>query len=467
VVITVDDLRRLLGTTSHPHTVALPTTIHVVDTLHAALDNLDVTLAHRNPHAAARHDATDTAVVLIATAPRPGTPTTRMQRLLTAGHRRRVCAILLGDYPTPTRVTVAPDATAAVVTGPLPPQLAGARLFTVPRHDALDLLTALTRPTDPSHTLTATDESGEVRAHGVDAADAADNPPASNVEDATIDNHAGDADDHDVTALATNLDGAPSQLSLRTFGRLTLAHSPETHGDNECNPAFEPDIATRDLAGTLSERSRELLICLALHPGGIHGDTLSEYRRFGIGPDDSIETVDASLTRLRADLTTLTGHPMHELIDTSADGHHRLNPDLITVDYHRFTTALAAHQRATNPDERAAARAMLESYGGDLAPDVCAEWIEAPRRHAARTAITAALNLAEHLEHHDGPDQAVALLEHAIAVIDPYNEAPYAQLIRLHRGYGRPDAALRTFAALVTALATIDATPSPDITALL
>ena len=72
-------------------------------------------------------------MVLIATAPRPGTPTARMQRLLEAGHPHRVCAVLLGDWPTPTRVTVGEDGTAAQITGPFPADLSGARLFTVQR----------------------------------------------------------------------------------------------------------------------------------------------------------------------------------------------------------------------------------------------------------------------------------------------------------------------------------------------
>jgi len=72
-----------------------------------------------------------------------------------------------------------------------------------------------------------------------------------------------------------------------------------------------------------------------------------------------------------------------------------------------------------------------------------------------------------YLHDDDDPDQAVAVLQHSIAVIDPCNEALYAALIRLHRDHDRPEAALRTFAALVTQLTTIEATPSPDITALI
>ena len=110
VVITIADLRHLLGITSPgPRTVELPGTLRVVDDLDAALDDLEVALAHRAPSAGPR-DPVEAPVVLIATAPRPGTPTARMQRLLEAGHPHRVCAVLLGDWPTPTRVAVGEDA---------------------------------------------------------------------------------------------------------------------------------------------------------------------------------------------------------------------------------------------------------------------------------------------------------------------------------------------------------------------
>lgn len=140
----------------------------------------------------------------------------------------------------------------------------------------------------------------------------------------------------------------------------------------------------------------------------------------------------------------------------------------MAVDYHHFTAAIDARRVATTAQQRATAdRALLDHYRGPLAPDLHADWIDAPRRHATRAAITAALDLARYLEDGEDPDQAVAILQHSIAAIDPCNEALYARLIRLHRDHGRPDAALRTFAALVTQLATIEATPSPDITTLI
>ena len=223
----------------------------------------------------------------------------------------------------------------------------------------------------------------------------------------------------------------------------------------------------RELAGQLSERRRELLIYLALHPDGVRRDLLIEH----LWPDAGIERptapLNAALTRLRASLTQLAGRPMNEVICTDGDGHYRLNPDLVTVDYHRYTTALAARRTARTADDRAAAdRAILGEYRGELAPALHPAWIEAPRRHATDAALTAATDLARHLTESGEPDQAAAVLDYAITVVDPFNEGLYAQLIRLHQDQGRPDAARRTFAALVAELAKLDATPSRETLAL-
>jgi DNA-binding SARP family transcriptional activator len=364
-----------------------------------------------------------------------------MRRLLAAGHARRVCAVLLGDWPTPTRKTVTTDGTAGEVTGAVPPELAGARLFTVPRHDALDLLDALTRPTDPPHTLppTTPDSGDDTVDHRADDGDSVTGAEARAVADA-------------VGRGATG-----PVLSLRVFGRLSLRYSPA-----------DEVSSGRELGERLSDRRRELLTYLALHPGGVRRGLLIEHLWPDVGIERPTAPLNAALTRLRSTLSRLTGQRMHDLIVTGGDGHYRFNPDLVTVDYHRFTAALGARNTAhTAADRMRAVRAMLAEYRGELAPALDAEWIEAPRRHAAHTAVTAVADLARHLAEHGDPEQAVTVLEHAVAVIDPYNEALYTQLICLHRDQGRPDAARRVYADLETELATIQTTPSRDVRDLL
>jgi DNA-binding SARP family transcriptional activator/nucleoid-associated protein YgaU len=479
VVITTADLRRLLGLTDPlPHTVTLPGTIRVVDDLDAALDDLEVTLAQRPPRPGP-HSQPPPAAVLIATAPRPGTPTARMRRLLDAGHPQRVCAILLGDWPTPTRITLAPDATAAAITRPLPPQLAGARLFTVPRHDALDLLAALARPTDPDYTLTPT-PTHDPNYRDASAERLDPQHPGVNVDvgaDVGASGGRPESDDDPDTAptpratqelVPTTTASRGPRWLLQVLGRMSL------HAESEQrDPAETGGGTVSGGAGPepVTGRELELLVYLALHPSGV-----SHERLLGdLWPDIAPTAAAADLDTMHTDIDAALTPPARELSDPVSPiicvgdhGHRHINPRLMAVDYHHFTAALDARRAAITAAQRATAdRALLDHYRGPLAPDLHADWIDAPRRHATRAAITAALDLARYLEDGEDPDQAVAVLQHGIAAIDPYNEALYARLIRLHRDHGRPDAALRTFAALVTQLATIEATPSPDIITLI
>ena len=490
VVITSADLRHLLGR-SEPtsRTVALPGTIRVVDDLDAALDELDVALAHRAPFPAPDTPG-EAAVVLIATAPRPGTPTTRMQRLLAAGHPHRVCAILLGDWPTPTRIEVGDDGTAARVSGPQPDDLAGARLFTVPRHDVLDMITTLARPSDPAHTVnpttparqptaepaktavdTATDALHDSAAQGAAVPDDGIGPRSA--DDVAAGDVPTEGDDGSVTA--EGLTPAGPVLSLRVFGRLSLRYDPTGHAElvRQGERTVSGGVSGRarrgrELAGQLSERRRELLTYLALYPDGVRRDLLIEELWPDVGIERPTAPLNAALTRLRATLTRLTGQPMNDVILTGGDGHYRLNPDLVSVDYHRYTTAQTMRRNARTAADRAAAdRALLDEYRGELADALYPQWIEVPRRQATDAALTATANLAQHLVDSGEPDQAAAVLDHAIAVIDPLEEGLYGRLIRLHYDHDRPDAARRVYATLVAELAKIQAVPSRETLALI
>jgi len=70
---------------------------------------------------------------------------------------------------------------------------------------------------------------------------------------------------------------------------------------------------------------------------------------------------------------------------------------------------------------------------GAVAPALQPSWIEAPRQHATDAALRAAGVLARHLVASREPDQAAAVLDDAITVVDPFSEDLYAQLIRLHQ----------------------------------
>jgi hypothetical protein len=104
-------------------------------------------------------------------------------------------------------------------------------------------------------------------------------------------------------------------------------------------------------------------------------------------------------------------------------------------------------------------------YTDELAPALTADRTEPLREHTARQAVDAADIAARHYAHTE-PDQAIAVLEHAITVFARYTEPLYQSLIRLHRQQGRPDAASRALDTLARHLAELDAQPSRDTTAL-
>lgn len=251
----------------------------------------------------------------------------------------------------------------------------------------------------------------------------------------------------------------------------------------------------RDVTSVLSPRRRQLLTYLALHPRGVQRDVILA----DLWPDRPADRphapLNTAITRLRATLTAATGGAAAHAIVGPMDSHYRLNPDVFTVDLWRFHTAL--HTRRTTHDRdrvthdrdrvgdrvgkdgadarvgevyrSALATALataLTEYGGELAPAVSALWIEAPRQRAARLALDATDALARHLADTD-PEQAVAVIEHALVAIDPLNEALHQLLIQLHRRRGRHAAAARVLHALTRSLATIGTQPSPATVALL
>lgn len=532
VICTTADTAQLLG----PHPTTDPAQhntwtrraagLHVVDDLHAALDALDLALAER---AAIRPTGTryPRPVILLATAPRPGTPeSTRLHQILTAGHTHRVCAVLLGAWPTPARIHLNPDATVHTTTDTLP-HLHHARLFTVPRPDARALLTALADvapgapripppaappPTadpssrsidedaddesiDPAHTPHSTEHPGS---------SASDDPtnPNSQPRPATSPPPAGEAEPANgatvaepTSAPATSEPAAPAPrpapprpasphpeprtdtdtsapaattpaLALDVFGRLRLRRA-----SADLDPAADhrdtAQDASTDLIGQISPKPRQLLVYLALHRDGARRDAIiNDLWPDATTSDRPAGPLNTTLARLRATLAAITNGTTETAIVGPTDENYRLNPAVFTLDLWRFHDALNAHRDATTDTERASAyRRALTAYRGELAPSIHELWIEAPRQHATRQALDATDGLARLLAD-THPTQAVAVLEHALTTIDPTNEALYQLLIQLHQRHGRHAAAARALQSLTTALAAIDTQPTTPTLAL-
>jgi DNA-binding SARP family transcriptional activator len=240
-------------------------------------------------------------------------------------------------------------------------------------------------------------------------------------------------------------------LRLTVLGRLHLHHQPRTS-------RREPGRRA-DLIGALAPRQREILVYLALHHNGARREALAA----AIWPDAPAErpynSFHATLSQLRKALANTAGEKLRHLV-VHGEGRYRLNADLVDVDLWRLRDALTTAARGTGPDRLAALRAIPDLYPGDLADELTADWLTAPRQTLHRDVLDALSALIRAAGDQD-PRQHLAWLEHA-RTLDPHNEDLYRRIIRAQARVGRHDAIPRTISLLTTALADIDRRPDAD-----
>ncbi|WP_327721652.1 bacterial transcriptional activator domain-containing protein [Streptomyces sp. NBC_00490] len=103
---------------------------------------------------------------------------------------------------------------------------------------------------------------------------------------------------------------------------------------------------------------------------------------------------------------------------------------------------------------------------GDYLPDRTSQWVEERRRALSRQAADALSSAADlALQLHQYGD-AVRLCEEATAM-DPFREVAWRVWMRAANALGDDDGVLTAFQGCETALAQIDATPSPSTRKLL
>jgi len=208
----------------------------------------------------------------------------------------------------------------------------------------------------------------------------------------------------------------------------------------------------------VSRPARELLAYLAAHPGGATRDTIIEAlwpRSAADRPDTAFHT---TISRLRKRLRDTTGTDATADLITSTDGRWHLNRTHVTVDYWTFLET-----RPRNPDptlRRHDHHIAVALYQGPFAADITGEWAHTIREATRRHYLEAINDLAE-TEITTDLALALDLLERA-RNLEPLNEAIYRNIIRIHLGAHRHDAARSTYELLRNHLATIDATPDPE-----
>jgi DNA-binding SARP family transcriptional activator len=252
-----------------------------------------------------------------------------------------------------------------------------------------------------------------------------------------------------VTSIADDdADTAQAPITIAVLGPLRVHWHPESETEQE-------------ITGSLQPRTQELLVLLALHPNGTTRETLVSVLWGQDPPARPTNALHTALGRMRRDVSEATGGAVTE-IALADNGHYRLDPAVVQVDYWRFDHAMLARRAAGTDAERIAAyREVVDTYGGPLAEGMSKiEWSEPAREAIRRDAIDAVSGLARALVDHD-PQQTLDLLEIARA-FDPHNELLYRDIMRLQGRLGLIDAIPRTLTLLTTRLAEVNSQPSVD-----
>ena len=481
VIVPVEDLALVLGP-DHTHT-QLPDAMRVVADLDAALDDLETEMLHR---AREHHPAPGSAWPVIALVAQPPTQSTqRLQAVLDNGAHLGLVGVILGQWRPGVSAYIRADGTVSATSPGMGEALRGTRMFHMPHAETADLLTLLRQaqahtpgptPTPPDHPTPSTAQPRRIDGPPLPCTQA----PAGNIPTA-LDAHDGDVVDHtalEVIAIPSAegvvIDPAPgptppphadhgghsdalaAPITLTVLGTPRVCWRPHPPGETGEGGTAE----ARDITGAFPPRQRELLVFLALHPDGVHRDTLVGALWADNPPARPTNALNTALSRLRRSLSEATGAVVGD-ITTVGEGRYQLDPDLVDVDYWRLGDAVAARRVASSGSERIAAyQRVVDCYGGILAEGMDTEWIDAAREATRRDGIDAVAALARALVDSD-PQRTLDLLETARA-FDPHNELLYRDIMRLQERLGHLDAIPRTLTLLGTRLAEIGEAPTAD-----
>lgn len=475
VLLPAGDLVRLLGVPVRAET--LPHSVQVVDDLTAALDLLEpAAIPAGTPEA-----ASPAPWLLITSPPAGGDERARLQGLLDNGGQAGITAVLLGQWQPGVTAYITGAGIISATDPGLGEPLRGTRAFTLPDTATRDLLALLRDagavprqrqpgthrasepPSTPAPVPQATD--AEQPAAGADRGDRLEitsGPVPADTQAAPSPSPAGEAERVTVPPAAPpttsadrhepSTESAPIVFSV--FGAPALYWRPD--------PVQPGQL--REITDRFSPRLLELLVFLAVHPGGVSRDALVDALWREHAPQRPAGVLRTILSRIRSALGDITADAVSELVLVE-HGQYRLDPALVDIDYRGFADAVTRRRATTTDTDRIAAyEAIVGRYGGPLANGLDGDWLLAAREATRRDALDAVAALARARVHTD-PEYTLDLLETARA-FDPHNELLYRDIMRLQHTLGRHEAISRTLSLLETRLAEADSTPTPETTEL-
>ncbi|MET8763051.1 hypothetical protein [Lentzea sp. NPDC004782] len=501
VLVPRHDLDLILESAEVEH---FPSTVRVVGSLDAALDEMEAALLTRTRlviEAAESHINPAPLVLVASAAPHADR---RLQSVLDNGSVLGLAGVLLGQWRPGATVHVRHDGTVSATSPGFGDTLAGTRLFNLPATDATELLAALRDAEGPANPAASErvdpdeqDQASVADTHrsasgpGVSMGDhrspavvtqlestspyllEGDSPVTPSRSSRPPDSHSNNVSaakteaDHTSAHIETSTDiveAAYRPQQLKQSSEHAVADQPAARRPLHVSVLgrvllhLDASAGDRELNGALTAKQRELLVYLALHPQGVRREVLNEAVWPDSQPPRPYNSFYNTLSVLRRALSDATDGLISNAI-LNDDGRYQLDRTLVSVDYWQLQRAL--HEpRLSSASAQRRLHDVIELYRGDLAEDLLVTWIE-PLREATRRDVLDALSTL--LRAHGDADQemTLSLLEHT-RKLDRYNEGVYRDIIRTQARLGQYAAIPRTIALLTTTLDEIDQEPSTD-----
>lgn len=237
-----------------------------------------------------------------------------------------------------------------------------------------------------------------------------------------------------------------------------------------CLGVFALVLDDREVTRWRAGKARSLLQFMLLKEGHmVSRDTLQEALWPDKFPHGNSSSLKVAVHMLRGVISARQQEPSIRLL--TSEGGYILHTNNLCSDFRSFERHVdeGLHAYARGDQERAttAYRAAMDLYGGDFLPNVWTDWATAHREWLRSRALLALKRLIE-ADLKAGNDHEVASWCRQVLEIDPYHEAAYRSLMRIHARFGHLDQARRWYDLCSTRLKTgLNLEPSPSTRELL
>jgi DNA-binding SARP family transcriptional activator len=223
---------------------------------------------------------------------------------------------------------------------------------------------------------------------------------------------------------------------------------------------YRIEVSGREIRSGLRAKARELLAFYLLHPEGTGLEEATEALWPEADPRRGSEWFWTALGNLRSRLRMATDDADLKVIEREGD-RYRIEP-LFDVDLWRFQQALAdAAASGGDPNWAATLERTAGLYTGELLAGADWAWAEVPRDDLRRRAVDVLVSLAATRLVAGDVKGALQALQRAVEA-DPLAEQLYRRIMRLQAKASRPDEVEATFRALQARLGEIGLEPSPE-----